>query len=214
VAVIRISGWRLWGRGSAEAGAASSTFAGLMQRDRMLVSLGSAAVDFLGVLAGQVLIGGLQARLIGTAAKYSNPAARSPPGQPDQASPHRPDCWQSLLKPGPGTVFGDCDQEECTILAFRRVWPAAPGGFSSSRANTQILAGVPSTRTGCLSVSVSPAGPLGRGGGTSRTTRPPGRVTWAASRSAPDSQRFESVSMRNCFPNGRLETRASNDPLA
>jgi hypothetical protein len=42
-------------------------FAGLMQRDRMLVSLGSSGVEPLEVLAGQVLIGSL----VGQAGRYS-----------------------------------------------------------------------------------------------------------------------------------------------
>src|SRR5215831_6011639 len=56
--VLRISGWRLWGEAvtAAEAELPSGTLPVLMQGDRMLVSLGSAAVEFLEVLAGQALV--------------------------------------------------------------------------------------------------------------------------------------------------------------
>ena len=43
----------------AEAGGCLRCLAALIRRDRMLVSLGSAAVEFLEVLAGQALIGSL-----------------------------------------------------------------------------------------------------------------------------------------------------------
>jgi hypothetical protein len=52
--------------------AASTYFAGLMQRHRILVSLGSAAVESLEVLAGQEPVRNLTGAVTGTAGKYSN----------------------------------------------------------------------------------------------------------------------------------------------
>jgi hypothetical protein len=67
--VVRISGWRLWGEAVVVAGAGDCLrcFAALIWRDRMLVSLEGTTVEFLGVLAGQALIGSLT----GQAGRYS-----------------------------------------------------------------------------------------------------------------------------------------------
>ena len=75
--MVRTSGWRPWGRGAAETGLlpvccwshAARSDAGFPR---------SAALEFLEVLAGQALIGGLTGRLAGAAAKYSNTTAHAP----------------------------------------------------------------------------------------------------------------------------------------
>ena len=63
--VVRISGWRLWGRGSGRGRSRGlpPVLCALIWRDRMLVSLEGTAVEFLEVVAGQALIGSLPGRL-------------------------------------------------------------------------------------------------------------------------------------------------------
>jgi hypothetical protein len=64
------SGWRRWGE--AVAVAASTYFAGLTQRHRILFSLRNVAVESLEVLAGQEPVRNFTGAATGTAGKYSN----------------------------------------------------------------------------------------------------------------------------------------------
>ena len=86
--VVRISGWRLWGRGSGRGRSRGlpPVFCALIWRGRMLVSLAGAAVEFWEVLAGQALIGSLIGQAGRCEVDSGRPAGISAGGFPRVAS--------------------------------------------------------------------------------------------------------------------------------